>query len=105
MKHQQNLDLSLKLGLYAVPYTVYGRIGTGGVRLRDSRTRNRTVLYRPSLHMGSGVTCFDQLFMTSKPNFWRDKGPDLFRISFLGATGPKISTFLPKTTLQMELWP
>jgi len=32
-----------------------------------------TVLYRPSLHMGSGVTCFDQLFMTSKPNFWLDK--------------------------------
>ena len=55
--------------------------------------------------MGSGVTCFDQLFITSKPNFWPDKGPDLFRISFLGATGPKISTFLPKTTLQMELWP
>jgi len=41
--------------------------------------------------------------MTSKPNFWRDKGPDLYRISFLGATGPKTSTSLSKTTLQMEL--
>jgi len=53
--------------------------------------------------MGSGMTYFDQLFMTSKPNFWHDKVQDLFRISFLGATGLKISIFLPKTTLQMEL--
>ena len=56
-----------------------------GTRERRSPSKvAHTVLYRPSLHMGSGVTCFDQLFMTSKPNFWRDKGPDLFRISFLG---------------------
>ena len=49
------------LGLYAVPYTVYGRIGMGGVRLRNSRTRNRTVRFLRTNGYGTAVlTAYDR---------------------------------------------